>query len=153
MKVMHGTVVAIMLSGMLTATAVAVGHGDGVSQGQLATATSGAFVDCKDCPGQTCTSSEHAVEYFGPVDLGVEDPYEGCTFGSCEGHQHEFVMCEGGEDAQELLDALASVDVGEVEGLIASYGAVATYNTDRQALQVVGCAGEIVAHIPMRVAN
>jgi hypothetical protein len=132
---------------------VLVGHGGPAVAAREAAAESSLAADCNDCPGVTCQSSEHAVEYFSPVEWGTRDGLHDCYFGSCAAHGHTFVVCDGEQDAQRILDALATATVGEVEGIIASHEVTASYNVDRHALQVVGCDGTIVAHIPMDRPN
>jgi hypothetical protein len=138
-----------LLLGMLVVT----GHDGSTAVAREVDSGSWVAADCNDCPGVTCQSSEHAVEYFSPVEWGTKDGLHDCYFGSCAAHGHTFVLCEGGEDAQAVLDALATATVAEVEGIISSHQLTASYNAAREAIQVVGCDGTIMAHIPMDRPN
>lgn len=141
------------LSFLLLCILLAAGHTSSTAVAREAGGGSWVAAACNDCPGVTCQSSEHAVEYFSPVEWGTRDGLHDCYFGSCAAHGHTFVLCDGDEDGQAILNALATAAVGEVEGIIASHQVTASYNAAREALQVVGCDGTIVAHIPMDRPN
>lgn len=115
-----------------------------------ARALRGAEEWCKDCPGQTCLSSEHAVELFQPMDIGTDDPYHGCEFGSCEAHGHD-LDCFNGEENQIALfwQAMEEAEASDLAGILNEFREVAFFNAERMAIQVRGCGGGIIAHLPL----
>jgi hypothetical protein len=108
--------------------------------------------ECLSC--STCqNTSQHTAP--GPVDTGnaFGIAHSHCSaIGDCSfGHFHDAQTCSG--FALKTLPALwkdiAAADGDKLRQVISGYGAVVSYNTQRQAVQVLGCSGVVIAHIPL----
>lgn len=122
-------------------------------------------IDCFSCFGPFGWG--HQTSSFAPVfnntygEHGLHNTT--CESGSCEWEHPPSAECwnGGNEEVQQLaahlpdvLEAVRSRDLGALYSLASSpnSGSRITYNVQRQAVQVVGCEGAIVAHIPLTQA-
>ena len=97
------------------------------------------------------------------IRIIVVGPYEGNIVGQYDYDCHELEGgCEGRapcnpffDDAAEaqLLEALQDGDTDDIRSAINRIGYTATVNVARQAVQVTGCRGDIIAHLPLTAAQ
>ena len=118
------------------------------------TASSAAAQSCGACDNivEGDVATEHwAVAWWndsGPADT-PNDYHFSTESGSCAAH-HDW--CEGGMNlAQALIEAVAEGDLLHLSELMTASSAVVVES--RQAIQILGCDGElIVGHVPVNEA-
>lgn len=106
--------------------------------------------------------TDSPVEYEGTHELGEdEDDHFQCWEGPCESEHPSSFSCDGledSEDGEKLAAALPAfrraLEQSDVAGLVTlaqspESGDRLRYLSGRDAVQVVGCTGEILAHIPV----
>jgi len=93
------------------------------------------------------------------VGLTIPEPYE-CGPGPCSNpqdpevnHQRCVRPAQRGFSLSSLTEAVKSGDMAQLAVLMEQGGEIVEVNTARQALQVVGCDGAIVAHLPLTRAQ
>lgn len=103
-------------------------------------------VTCEDC-GNPYT---HRTE--GPVDNGVSGSPHPCEFGSdCSDHNSicgDFALTS--EDLGKVRDAVVSDDPVAMKHVLAALQGQAEYVAARNAVQVLGCDGSVIAHFPLK---
>lgn len=91
-----------------------------------------------------CAGSDHKITAAG--ENNTNDPYHTCDTHDregCEGHQ-----CNEEEQEQQAA-LLASASVDDLRELVHLYAANVVVNSHRKAIQVLGCSGEVVLHVPL----
>jgi hypothetical protein len=93
------------------------------------------------------------------VGLTIPEPNE-CGPGPCSNpqdpdvnHQRCVRPAQTAFNLTSLTEAVKSGDMAQVAALMRQGGEIVEVNTARQALQVVGCDGAIVAHLPLTQAQ
>jgi hypothetical protein len=95
-----------------------------------------------------CSEDDHVAPNGQTADRGTGG-HGGCASGSCcVKHTDCYQPCDGGFLA--LHSAWEQNDVGTIDRLIQASDGRATLNLARQAVQVYGCDGLIMAHMPLR---
>lgn len=121
---------------------------------EIGTTISGLAWQCLGCT--SCTETDHKTLTTGSgftVEGGGHP--NSCLVNTCA-NEHD--SCgQSRRDAESAVlainKALPRVTPAELEVLVTRLGERVTVNAHRQALQVSGCAGEIVAHIPLTQAQ
>jgi hypothetical protein len=114
--------------------------------------------ECRGC--DVCGAGEgfHVLYESGIRDAAPGDDHVGDCWstGTCD--EWHPPLCEmtsaAASELQALWDGLATgIQVGELARRVDDLGELVHVDQDRQALQVVGCEGKIVAHIPLSTAD
>lgn len=146
--------IAVVVALFLTGASAPTEHSASPNAPAIATTVaSPAMSDCFGCfPGglgdpQICDSGEHfdqtgTAEFFGPRS----QMHAGCsTDGDCGDHGE----CDPGEEAYETLSvAIAQRDAVTILQLLRTNEDV-ELNSERSAIQVIGCNKEVFAHLPI----
>lgn len=141
----------------LSAAAALLASAFGADRAEAQVVTNDCFY-CVPCnyQGQGYGSGHRVLPFRvpqGSQGLTVPEPYE-CGAGPCSNPQdelHEFCI-RGSSSAfnlNSLTDAVNAGDMAQVAVLVEQGGDAVEVNTARSALQVVGCSGAIVAHLPL----
>lgn len=104
------------------------------------------FSDCGvNICEKICAGSDHKI-LTGGHETNTDDKAHTCSSsdGDCSDHA---CLNEEQQEQQEALFAGATVD--ELRALIAIYRANIVLNSDRRAIQILGCSGDVVRQVPL----
>ncbi len=104
---------------------------------------------CWDC--LSCFLGQHRLDE-GEVDAGYYSYHSECwSPSSCDGYHPPCTIGGAPTSArlQQLADLLGRADAEWVVEVMETYRDFAKLNLRRRALQIMGCTGEIIAHIPL----
>jgi hypothetical protein len=120
------------------------------AEGSTSSLAAGLMTTCKGCT--ECSGGE---EHHRTLDSGAGFEVYGsghswCLLYSC-GSEHS--LCgdsrRDGERAVYVLnEKLSKASGADIEEYVASLGKLASINYERRAVQIFGCEGDVVAHIP-----
>jgi hypothetical protein len=117
---------------------------------------------CTDCE-DGCQFGKHVstsnLDGNWELDVHSHPNTHGCTDGSCDdyhdtgcGISAQVILGWTGLDrvaVAEITDALEAASSLELPALVRKYGSALEFNSERGALQVIGCSGEVVANVPL----
>jgi len=109
---------------------------------------------CQRCDAELCLDENwHDVHTFGsPPELDWSGEPHGCVFGSCEGHGHTSQLCDAEVLATvEVVWGLALSNPDRLRDALEADPDRLSFNPHRAALQFMGCDGQVLAHIPLRM--
>lgn len=143
----------LSLRDLLLATAVAALALEGAPAKSLT--VSDEWFDCdNDCGATNCSSFQHDMWTKEISSTGWTGGIHGCQAGSCEGHGHEECQALLGSSgtAGDALDAVwleaRGGDARKISHVLRTHPAV-RLNRQRRAVQLLGCGGIVVAHLPL----
>lgn len=110
------------------------------------------YVDCTGCNDWWAGSwwvhnmPPFAQEFVDP-NTG-HGPHGGYLFGSCTGSH---TSCDWGQEEEDAVDVLseAGADLGQLLGSLTVLGSRAVFAQESTSVQVVDCAGSLVADVPI----
>lgn len=108
----------------------------------------GTECDC-ECTADCEIKSQHAWQCGAAYDGWEESDagQHGCQTASCEFHQHE--ECDEEENLDDLLMALSTLDGPDLQRLLDRNPDRLLWNTDRGAVQLLGCGEKVALSIHM----
>lgn len=101
------------------------------------------------CP-YVCTLCAHYDDYTsaGSSNGNLQQPIAGCEFGFCTGD-----ACDLGEfsprDRAEAIVVASAGSPDEIAALLERFPDNVHINMERGAVQITGCSGAIIAHVPL----
>lgn len=101
----------------------------------------GACFDCVMCFTSTVHLAQAGEDVIGPAHGCMDVSGNPCPHAGCN---PQFAA----SDIERFYEAVLRNELGVIDEVIASESSV-SLNTRRQALQVLGCASSVVAHIPL----
>jgi len=130
--------------------AMLAGPGDGEDAGCLF---------CDDAPEMGCSGDEHHA-YVGQSGLGPWARAGGphtvtvCRSGSCDTKHGDCTLAQGssrtfGKDIEMVRGTIERGDPAAIAGILKQFPQRVVVNVERSAIQVLGCTGEVAAHIPL----
>lgn len=103
--------------------------------------------DCWDCPKCGTLWTKHYNPTNPEVFVGYLAPHSECIApNTCEGGHPD---CSIGFDLDEFIEAVVGADGQATIALLRAHADHAFFNEPRNAVQILGCRGILVAHIPL----
>jgi hypothetical protein len=93
-----------------------------------------------------CGTDKHVAFAFVPAGQ-VDDPFA-CSLGGCFSGDCLMAMTDR-DPVNEIVVAASEEVPSQLADVVREYSDLVSYNGTRGALQVRGCSGEVIAHIPM----
>lgn len=120
-----------------------------VSSSLIWTSRAEAQQECQACDNTLCqhpTAYAHDMHSFSLPADGYRGSAHGCVYMSCEAHGHPYCTPETEAQVTNLWSSLEKADAREILDLAGQFPDVVVVNAKRQAVQLVGCDGQIVGH-------
>jgi hypothetical protein len=141
------------LAGLAVAVA-ALAFDTAEAEAQVVTNDCFRCIACAYAPGQEGHRVVNSRVPRGSFGLTHPDAFE-CNPGTCaapEDDEHEpcYRPTSTAFSIGALNDAVALGDLSQMVHLIQAGGGIVEMNVARSALQVIGCEGAVIAHIPVR---